>query len=227
MPQRRRRIVAVIAQLLRVDKAHLLLLLLLLWLLLLLRRRRRPTLVHVQAVHPSRRIVKIERGVVRVVIVRGAEAIGPDHRRTALRLDGARRRRVAVPAAVEQFVPANAVPVVDRARSDAADIGALADEREAPLVLAQTIGLGERAERRAASGLAVRGLEGIDLLEEVEIALVAALEGLIRLFPAKYLHRALRGVGAAQRRLMRHAPRGDRSFWWRGGRSSGPPGRGP
>ena len=64
------------------------------------------------------------------------------------------------------------MPVVDSAGSDAADVGGLADEGEATLVLAETVCLAETCEGGAGAGLAVRGLECIYLLEHVQIPMI-------------------------------------------------------
>jgi hypothetical protein len=110
-------------------------------------------------------------------------------------LDGKSEEKKGDAPAIEEIVPPDAVPVVDGAGGDAADVAALADEGEAALVLAETVGLAEGGEGGAAdAGLAVGALEGVDLLEEVEVALVAALEGLVRFLAAKDLYRALGGL---------------------------------
>ena len=99
---------------------------------------------------------------------------------------------------------------------------------EPSVVLPQTVGFREVGEVVAAPRLAVGGLERIYLLEEIEVALVAPLEGLVGLFAAKDLLCTLRWVSiCAEMEEQSDTHRASRSFSSHGGHSSAPPGRRP
>ena len=84
------------------------------------------------------------------------------------------------------------MPVVDSAGGYASYVGSgFAHDGETTLELADAIGLAEGGEVGAGAGLAVGGLKGVDLLEEIKVAFVASFEGLIRLFPTEHLDGAL------------------------------------
>jgi len=79
--------------------------------------------------------------------------------------------------------------MLDDAGGDVADVGTLlADGGQAAFVLSKAVRLWELGK----GGVGGAGLlKGIDLLEEIKVALVAALEGLIGLFAAKDMDGAL------------------------------------
>ena len=84
------------------------------------------------------------------------------------------------------------MPVVDSAGCDTADVGSgFPNNRETAFELADAVCLAESREVGAGAWLAVGGLEGVDLLEEIKVAFVAAFEGLVGLFSAENLHGTL------------------------------------
>lgn len=79
--------------------------------------------------------------------------------------------------------------MLDDAGGDVADVGTLlADGGQAAFVLSKAVCLWELG-KGGVGGVGL--LKGIDLLEEIKVALVAALEGLIGLFAAKDMDGAL------------------------------------
>jgi hypothetical protein len=94
------------------------------------------------------------------------------------------------------------MPVVDSAGGYASYVGSgFAHDGETTLEFADAIGLAEGGEVGAGAGLAVGGLKGVDLLEEIKVALVASFEGLISLFPTEHLDGALmKGVSERKER---------------------------
>lgn len=103
----------------------------------------------------------------------------------------------SVPA-VEKVIPPDAVPVIDRPRSNIPHVTPRFPRRlQPPLVLPEPVRLAERGDGPAA-GVRMEGLERIDLLEEVEVALVAAFECLVRFLAAEHVHGALQNGGGGQ-----------------------------
>ena len=79
--------------------------------------------------------------------------------------------------------------MLDDAGGDVADVGTLlADGGQAAFVLSKAVCLWKLG-KGGVGGVGL--LKGIDLLEEIKVALVAALEGLIGLFAAKDMDGAL------------------------------------
>jgi hypothetical protein len=99
------------------------------------------------------------------------------------------------------------MPVVDSAGGYASYVGSrFAHDRETALEFADAICLAEGGEVGAGAGLAVGGLKGVDLLEEIKVAFVASFQGLISLFPTENLDGALRGYQreGERKRRWRH-----------------------
>ena len=122
------------------------------------------------------------------------------------------------------------MPVVDSAGGYASYVGSrFTHDRETTLEFADAICLGEGREVGAGAGLAMGGLESVDLLEEIKVAFVAAFEGLISLFPAENLDGALnqRVRGRGKRKEEQILPLANMNFWLHGGHSSDLPGPGP
>lgn len=84
------------------------------------------------------------------------------------------------------------MPVVDSAGGNASNVGSgFAHDGEPTLEFANAICLTEGGEVGAGAGLAVGGLESVDLLEEIKVAFVASFEGLVGLFPTEHFDGAL------------------------------------
>lgn len=94
---------------------------------------------------------------------------------------------------IKKVVPPHAMPVVYRARGDIADVAAgLARDLQTPLVLAQPVCLAHlRQVRLARARRHMRSLKSVYLLEQVEVALIAPFQRLVRFFPSKDLCGAL------------------------------------